>query len=131
MMFVYPTPMRHTQLFTYLLLPAKREWPHSESKLTLGKAEMFYHCFSSDTSIPITLTKTGHQTGLNASNTRLAAYNGTQIPLFGSLHGCITWQPGSPSAQSPPDELLLVCGRHPWSCHPRGSHHVRDLKLSK
>ena len=31
-----PHIMRHIQLFTYLLLLAAREWPHSESKLTLG-----------------------------------------------------------------------------------------------
>ena len=33
------------------------------------------------------------------SNTRITAYNGTWIHLFGSLHGPIIWQPGSPSAQ--------------------------------
>ena len=48
---------------------------------------------------PNCIDKTGHPTGLNVSNTRLMAYNGTQIPLFGSLHGSIIWQPGSPSAQ--------------------------------
>ena len=42
---------------------------------------------------PITSTKQ------DASNTKLTAYNGTQIPLFGSLHGSITWQTGSPSVQ--------------------------------
>ena len=67
---------------------------------------------------PDHIDKTGHQTGLNVSNTRLTAYNGTQIPLFGSLHGPIT----------PPDKLLLVGGRHPWSL---GSHHVRDWKSFK
>ena len=49
--------MRHTHLFAYLLLLATREWPHSESELTLGQVEMFFHCVSSDTSILITLTK--------------------------------------------------------------------------
>ena len=57
--------------------------------------------------------KTGHPSSLNVSNTRLTAYDGTQIPLFGSLHGPIIWQPDSPSAQP-----LLVCSRHPWSCYP-------------
>ena len=47
--------------------------------------------------------KKSHQTGLNASNTRLTAYNDTWIPLFGSLHGPIIWQPGSSSAQ--PDHI--------------------------
>ena len=48
---------------------------------------------------PNCIDKTAHPTGLNASNTRLTAYNGTQIPLFGSLHWPLIWQPGSPSAQ--------------------------------
>ena len=48
---------------------------------------------------PVHIDKTGHPSGLNASNTWLTAYNGTQIPLFGSLHGLIIWQPSSPSAQ--------------------------------
>ena len=43
--------------------------------------------------------KTGHPTGLNVSNSKLTAYNGTQIPHFGSFHGPIIWQPGSPSVQ--------------------------------
>ena len=37
MMFMHPTPMRHTQLFAYLLLLATNEWPLSESKLNWGK----------------------------------------------------------------------------------------------
>ena len=48
---------------------------------------------------PNCIEKTGHPTGLNASNTRLTVYNGTWITLFGSLHGPIIWQPGSPHAQ--------------------------------
>ena len=48
---------------------------------------------------PDCIDKTGHPTGLNASNIRLTAYNGTWVPLFGSLHGPIIWQPGSSNAQ--------------------------------
>ena len=44
--------------------------------------------------------KKGHQTGLNVSNIRLTAYSDIQIPLFGSLHGPIIWQPGSPIEKS-------------------------------
>ena len=40
-----------------------------------------------------------HPTGLDVSNTRLTAYNGTQIPLFWLFHGPIIWQPGSLCAQ--------------------------------
>ena len=49
---------------------------------------------------PDCIDKTGHPTCLNVSNTRLTAYNGTQIPLLGSLHEPVIWQPGSTSAQS-------------------------------
>ena len=94
-MFVNPTPMRHRQLFTYLLLLLTREWPHSEARLTLGKVEMFYHCISSDTSIPITLTRQVTQLAL------LQATLGslpTMIPEYPSLDHFI-WQPGSPSVQ--------------------------------
>ena len=48
---------------------------------------------------PNCIDKTGHWPGFNVSNTKLIAYSGNQIPLFGSLHGPITWQPGSPGAQ--------------------------------
>ena len=48
---------------------------------------------------PDCIHKTDHPTGLNVSTTRLTSYIGTWIPLFGSLHGPIIWQPGSPSAQ--------------------------------
>ena len=37
------------------------------------------------------------------SNTRLTAYNGTQLPLFGSLHWPIIRQPGSPTG--PPHQV--------------------------
>ena len=40
---------------------------------------------------PNHIDKTGHPTGLNASNTRLTAYSGTWLPHFGSLHGSIIW----------------------------------------
>ena len=51
--------------------------------------------------------KTGHPTGLNMSNTRLTVYNGTWIPLFGSLDGPIIWQPESPSKQ--PCQINSCC----------------------
>ena len=60
---------------------------------------------------PDCIDKTGHPTGPNVSNTRLTAYNGTWIPLFGSLHGPITWEPGSPGAQP---------------CHVNSSWYVAD-----
>ena len=38
---------------------------------------------------PDHINKAGQPTGLNVSNAKLTAYSGTQIPLFGSLHGPI------------------------------------------
>ena len=76
-----------------------KEWPHSESNFDTGASGnvlplcLFRHLY------PDCIDKIGHPPGLNVSNTRHTAYNGTQIPLFGSLHGPIIWQPGSPSAQ--------------------------------
>ena len=66
---------------------------------------------------PDHVDKTGHPTGLNASKTTLTAYNGTQTPLFDHFMGLSL---GSlvPPGTTPQDKLLLVCGRHPWSCHP-------------
>ena len=40
---------------------------------------------------PDHINKTGHLTGLHASNSKLTVYNGTLIPLFRSLHGPINW----------------------------------------
>ena len=34
--------------------------------------------------------------GLIHVSTRLTAYNGSHIPLYGTFHGPITWQPGGP-----------------------------------
>ena len=37
--------------------------------------------------------------GLDHVSTRLTAYNGSHIPLYGALHGPITWQPDCPGTQ--------------------------------
>ena len=44
------------------------------------------------------ISPAGLPTGLDPVNTQLTAYNGSHIPLYGALHGPITWQPGHPSA---------------------------------
>ena len=38
-------------------------------------------------------------TGLDLVSTRLTAYNGSHIPLYGALHGPIIWWPGGPDTQ--------------------------------
>ena len=37
--------------------------------------------------------------GLDPVQTKLTAYNGSPIPLYGILHGPILWQPNTPGAQ--------------------------------
>ena len=37
--------------------------------------------------------------GLDPVQTKLTAYNGSPIPLYGVLHGPILWQPNTPGAQ--------------------------------
>ena len=48
---------------------------------------------------PNWISQAGLPTGLDHINTRLTAYNGSHIPLYGALHGSITWQPGHPGTQ--------------------------------
>ena len=48
---------------------------------------------------PNQISPAGLSTGLDHISTRLTAYNGSHIPLYGALHGPFTWQPGCPGAQ--------------------------------
>ena len=48
---------------------------------------------------PDQISPAGLPTGLDHVNTRLTAYNGSHIPLYGALQGSITWQPNCPGAQ--------------------------------
>ena len=45
---------------------------------------------------PDQISPAGLPTGLGHISTRLTAYNGSHIPLYGALHGPITWQPDHP-----------------------------------
>ena len=47
---------------------------------------------------PDQISPAGLPTGLDHINTRLTAYNGSHIPLYGALWGPITWQPDCPAA---------------------------------
>ena len=49
---------------------------------------------------PNQISPAGLPTGLDHISTRLTAYNGSHIPLYGALHGSITWWPGCPGAQT-------------------------------
>ena len=47
---------------------------------------------------PNWISPDGLSTGLDHVSTRLTAYNGSHIPLYGALHGHIIWWPGGPGA---------------------------------
>ena len=70
---------------------------------------------------PNQISPDGLPTGLDHVSTRLTAYNRSHIHLYGTLRGPIIWWLGSPGAQPHMGKLLLVCHRHPQSCHPRSS----------
>ena len=118
-MFMHATPMRHTQLFAYLFLPATREWPHSKSKLTLGQAEMFYHCVFSGTSTLITLTR---------QVTKLASMWVTvdSLPTMVPKSGSQVHQVHNPARLTP-----IGMWQTPLVLPSWGSLHVRDWKLLK
>ena len=48
---------------------------------------------------PNWISPAGLPTGLDHVSTRLTAYNGSHIPLYGALCGPIIWQPGSPGTR--------------------------------
>ena len=48
--------------------------------------------------LPSWISPAGLPTGLDHDSTRLTAYNGSHIPLYGTPHGPITWWPGGPGA---------------------------------
>ena len=48
---------------------------------------------------PNQISPAGLPTGLDHVSTRLTAYNGSHIPLYGALCGPIIWQPGGPGTQ--------------------------------
>ena len=102
MSFLHDVHAPHTnEAYTAVCLPASatKEWPHSKSKLTMGQVEMLYHCVASETSILIALTKQVTQLSLMQATLGSLPTMIPGMPLFGSLHRPITWQPGSPSAQ--------------------------------
>ena len=83
------------EAYTTVCLPASasnKEWPQYESKLTLEQAEMFYHCISSDSSIPIALTKQFTQMALMWAT--LASLP-TMVPWYSSLDHFMCLSPGS------------------------------------
>ena len=99
MMLMHPTPIRHTQLFCLIVSSSNKRMASIQVKIDTGASRNFLPLHLFKHLYPNCIDKAGHPTGLNVGNIKLTAYNGTQIPLFGSSTGPITWKPGSPSAQ--------------------------------
>ena len=70
---------------------------------------------------PDQISPAGLPTDLDHVSTRLTAYNGSHIPLYGALCGPITWQPEHPGSQPHRVNSHWYICRHPWSCHPQST----------
>ena len=91
--------MRHTPLYSCLQVPAEEGQPHSVSRLILEWEVMYYPYMCFDVFILTRSAQPGLPTCLDHVSTQLTAYNGSHIPLYGALHGPITWWPDHPGAQ--------------------------------
>ena len=129
MMFMQPIPMRHTQLFSCLLLLATREWPHSGSRLTPGPVEMSYHCTSSKTSILIASTK---QVTELASMQATPSSLPTMVPAYPSSDQSMDQSPGSPAPLvHKPIRKTVGMWKTPSVLPSFGSHPVKGKKSSR
>ena len=73
---------------------------------------VFWHLY------PDQISPAGLPTGLNNVSTRLTAYNRSHIPLYGALHGPITWQPDHPGAGPHRVNSYWYVADTPGPCHP-------------
>ena len=110
--------MRHTPPYSCLQEPAEKGQPCSSLKVdTRAGGNVLplhvFQCLYPDQISPASLP-----TGLDHISTRLTAYNGSHIPLYGALHSPITWKPEPPWCLTPQGNLILVHCRHPWPHHP-------------
>ena len=90
--------IRHAPLYSCLQVPAEKGQSHSVSMVNTGAGGnvlplcMFGHLY------PDQISQAGLPTGLDHISTWLTTYNRSPIPLYGALHGPITWQPDCPGA---------------------------------
>ena len=111
--------MKCIQWYNYLQVPAESEQPHFVWKLTLELEVMCWSSMYSNIFYPNQISPAGLPTGLDHVSTRLTAYNGSHIPLYGALNGPITWQPGGPGTWPHKVHSYWYVHRHPWPCHHR------------
>ena len=89
------------EAYTTIQLPASASWKGTASlhvKVDTGAGGnvlplRVFRCL-----YPDQISPAGLPTGLDHINTRLTAYNGSHIPLYGALRGPTTWQPDCPGA---------------------------------
>ena len=91
--------MRHTPPSSCLQVPSRKGTASLHIKVDTRAGGnvlplcVFRHLY------PDQISPAGLLTGLDHVSTRLTAYNRSHIPLYGALHGPITWQPDCPGAR--------------------------------
>ena len=90
--------MKHTPLYSCLRVPAEKEQPHSTSRLILEPEVMCCPFMYFDIFIWSRSAQLACQLAWITSAPWLTTYNESHIPLYGALHGPITWQPDCPGA---------------------------------
>ena len=92
--------MRPTPPYSCLQVPAEKGTASLHVKVHTGAGGNVLPLHVCLTCLyPDQISPAGLPTGLDHISTRLTAYNGSQIPLYGALCGPITWQPDCPGAQ--------------------------------
>ena len=91
--------MKPTQSSNCLQVPAVKVLPQSVSRSTLDLEVTYYPSVCSKQLHPKQTSQDGLPIGLGPVQTKLTAYNGSPIPLYGVLCGPILWQPSTPGAQ--------------------------------
>ena len=110
--------MRHTPPYSCLQVSAEKGQSHSMSRLIPELEATCYPSMCFITFIQIRSAQLGLPTGLDHISTRLTTYNRSHIPLYGALHGPITWQPDCPGTWPHKVNSYWYIAGHPWSCHP-------------
>ena len=95
------TPQQCNEAYTTIQLPASASRKgtaslHVKVDTRAGGNVLPLHVFQH--LYPDQISPAGLPTGLDHVSTRLTAYNGSHIPLYGALCGPITWQPDYPGA---------------------------------
>ena len=116
-MSVLHNAMRHTPPYSCLQVPAEKGQPHSASRSIPELEATFYPSVCFNAFIQIRSAQLSYPLALIMSVPDSLPTMGFHIPLYGALWGPITWQPDYPGSWPHRVKIILVCCRHPWSCH--------------